>query len=340
MTLPVSASRVAPSERGKNSYQLPNSARDRSAYAGKGPSTVTQLAQRVARQDVVELGVLQRGEPGLDRALGVARRPRPRPRAPRDRSPDASCRQRRPAPARSSSRPSVNISSTSTPAGILSPAACCQVRDRVGPGVHLEASRRPRASGVTQAPRSGRATSPSLGHPHGRAAPRRPGRSAPPRRRACRGPRGTRSRPTGNGLAHGRLGGLPTEVDQGRDVHDGDASDHASNPCELHGATQARADPPGAPQAGRSVTISHRRLERSREWRYRRPVRAIRRFTVRPVLPEPLSALGDLAGNLRWSWHPPTQDVFAAVDPELWEAAGPRPGAAARRRATPSGSRS
>ncbi len=34
VTVPVFASRVAPSERGKNSYQLPNSARLRSAYAG------------------------------------------------------------------------------------------------------------------------------------------------------------------------------------------------------------------------------------------------------------------------------------------------------------------
>jgi starch phosphorylase len=49
-------------------------------------------------------------------------------------------------------------------------------------------------------------------------------------------------------------------------------------------------------------------------------VRAIRRFTVRPVLPPALSALADLAGNLRWSWHPPTQDVFAEVDQETWEA--------------------
>jgi len=48
-------------------------------------------------------------------------------------------------------------------------------------------------------------------------------------------------------------------------------------------------------------------------------VRAIRRFTVRPVLPEPLSALGPLAVNLRWSWHPETQDVFRAIDPEMWE---------------------
>ena len=45
-------------------------------------------------------------------------------------------------------------------------------------------------------------------------------------------------------------------------------------------------------------------------------VRAIRRFTVRPVLPRALAALGELAGNLRWSWHPETQDVFAAVDPD------------------------
>ena len=48
-------------------------------------------------------------------------------------------------------------------------------------------------------------------------------------------------------------------------------------------------------------------------------MRAIRRFTVRPVLPTALSALGELAGNLRWSWHPPTQDLFESIDPELWE---------------------
>jgi glycogen phosphorylase len=52
---------------------------------------------------------------------------------------------------------------------------------------------------------------------------------------------------------------------------------------------------------------------------YRRRVRAIRRFTVRPVLPPALSSLGDLAGNLRWSWHSQTQDVFAEVDPAVWE---------------------
>ncbi len=40
------------------------------------------------------------------------------------------------------------------------------------------------------------------------------------------------------------------------------------------------------------------------------------------MLPEALAALGDLANNLRWSWHPPTQDVFAEVDPKLWESTG------------------
>jgi starch phosphorylase len=28
--------------------------------------------------------------------------------------------------------------------------------------------------------------------------------------------------------------------------------------------------------------------------------------------------LQELAGNLRWSWHPPTQDLFAAIDPVAW----------------------
>ena len=54
-------------------------------------------------------------------------------------------------------------------------------------------------------------------------------------------------------------------------------------------------------------------------------MRAIRRFTVRPVLPEPLRALGDLATNLRWSWNPETQDVFAAMDPDLWRESGHDP---------------
>ncbi|MFN8193950.1 MAG: alpha-glucan family phosphorylase [Nocardioidaceae bacterium] len=54
-------------------------------------------------------------------------------------------------------------------------------------------------------------------------------------------------------------------------------------------------------------------------------MRAIRRFTVRPVLPDSLAPLGELAGNLHWSWNPSTQDVFRTVDPRLWEAVGHDP---------------
>ncbi|GAA3433197.1 alpha-glucan family phosphorylase [Kutzneria kofuensis] len=54
-------------------------------------------------------------------------------------------------------------------------------------------------------------------------------------------------------------------------------------------------------------------------------MRALRRFTVRASLPEPLAALGRLATNLRWTWHPPTQELFAAVDPQAWQRAGNDP---------------
>lgn len=50
-------------------------------------------------------------------------------------------------------------------------------------------------------------------------------------------------------------------------------------------------------------------------------MKAIRRFTVRPVLPEPLQPLSDLARNLRWSWHTETQNLFQAADPEGWRPA-------------------
>ncbi|MEO8093353.1 MAG: alpha-glucan family phosphorylase [Pseudolysinimonas sp.] len=54
-------------------------------------------------------------------------------------------------------------------------------------------------------------------------------------------------------------------------------------------------------------------------------MKAIRRFTVRTVLPESLSALEELAANLRWSWHQPTLDLFRDVAPELWAEQGKDP---------------
>jgi starch phosphorylase len=54
-------------------------------------------------------------------------------------------------------------------------------------------------------------------------------------------------------------------------------------------------------------------------------VKAIRRFTVRVTLPEPLAPLGGLMLNLRWSWHRPAADLFASIDPAAWAASGGDP---------------
>ncbi|QDO89642.1 glycosyltransferase family 1 protein [Ornithinimicrobium ciconiae] len=48
-------------------------------------------------------------------------------------------------------------------------------------------------------------------------------------------------------------------------------------------------------------------------------MKAIRRLHVRTVLPDALSPLHDLALNLRWSWHPPTLDLFESIDPVKWQ---------------------
>ncbi|MEJ8278387.1 alpha-glucan family phosphorylase [Pseudonocardia spirodelae] len=54
-------------------------------------------------------------------------------------------------------------------------------------------------------------------------------------------------------------------------------------------------------------------------------MRALRRFTVRAQLPAPLAPLQTLATNLRWTWHAPTRDLFASLDPRAWEASGQDP---------------
>lgn len=51
-------------------------------------------------------------------------------------------------------------------------------------------------------------------------------------------------------------------------------------------------------------------------------MKALRRFTVRAHLPERLTALDQLSTNLRWSWDRPTQDLFATIDPQLWQRCG------------------
>ena len=63
------------------------------------------------------------------------------------------------------------------------------------------------------------------------------------------------------GLADRRLGRLPTEVDDGHDVHDGDASDHFSNLARSRreGAlpTFWERGTPGKRETGGRVPMSH-----------------------------------------------------------------------------------
>jgi starch phosphorylase len=54
-------------------------------------------------------------------------------------------------------------------------------------------------------------------------------------------------------------------------------------------------------------------------------VKAIRRFTVRAVIPDALNALEELASNLRWSWHEPTRQLFRHVSEEVWHSSGEDP---------------
>jgi glycogen phosphorylase len=54
-------------------------------------------------------------------------------------------------------------------------------------------------------------------------------------------------------------------------------------------------------------------------------VKAIRRFTVRTVLPASLVVLEELATNVRWSWHEPTRQLFSSISPELWQQTGHDP---------------
>ena len=54
-------------------------------------------------------------------------------------------------------------------------------------------------------------------------------------------------------------------------------------------------------------------------------MRPLHRFTVLPTVPDALTPLRVLAHNLRWSWHPATQELFRAIDPAGWEASGHNP---------------
>jgi starch phosphorylase len=54
-------------------------------------------------------------------------------------------------------------------------------------------------------------------------------------------------------------------------------------------------------------------------------VKALRRLTVRAAFPAELTKLGDIVANLRWSWHPESQDLLESVEPQLWASCGRDP---------------
>src|SRR5690625_7886919 len=54
-------------------------------------------------------------------------------------------------------------------------------------------------------------------------------------------------------------------------------------------------------------------------WPRLEAVRAIRKFTVRPRLPQALRPLETLAHNLLWSLHQPRHRPFADIDSRLWD---------------------
>lgn len=49
------------------------------------------------------------------------------------------------------------------------------------------------------------------------------------------------------------------------------------------------------------------------------------RSLSRPVLPERIARLDELANNLWWSWHPQARDLFRALDYPLWRLGGHNP---------------
>src|SRR5579875_1953185 len=97
--------------------------------------------------------------------------------------------------------------------------------------------------------------------------------------------------------------------------------------------TSAFAGYPGSCVRGRMSSITMRPVTRTTirvgvrrragpppAGRYRvSPMRALRSFTVRARLPEPLEPLQELAFNLRWAWDERTRDLFRWVDPQIWE---------------------
>src|SRR5258708_20744825 len=49
------------------------------------------------------------------------------------------------------------------------------------------------------------------------------------------------------------------------------------------------------------------------------PVKILGRLAVFPTIPQRIGRLHELAYNLWWTWHTGAQDLYASIDPPLWE---------------------
>jgi len=50
-----------------------------------------------------------------------------------------------------------------------------------------------------------------------------------------------------------------------------------------------------------------------------------KQFAVKETIPEKLSALEEISGNLHWSWDREATELFRSLDPDLWEESGHNP---------------
>src|SRR4029077_9604680 len=57
----------------------------------------------------------------------------------------------------------------------------------------------------------------------------------------------------------------------------------------------------------------------------RGPMKTLHRYEVQPSIPAELEPLGVLAQNLWWSWNESARDLFARIDPELYERVSENP---------------
>ena len=191
--------------------------------------------------------------------------------------------------------------------------------DRVAPRLDLEASRRPRCrAGPSRPSGDGSSATSRIRTGSRRLAAR--GRSARPRRRAGRAPRGTRVAVTSKYSPTVAFAGWRPRLTTGVTSKTGmrpTMLPTLANPPRVH-ANAERTHVSTRLRAGSLDRSKHSGLAFSRasDPTIHRPPRPARAAALRWATWPPTSA---------WSWHPETQDVFAALDAEVWRRSGHDP---------------